>query len=334
MSAKRNFYLGLFVIGGVALLVAALFAFGLAEMFKPKACFVTSFTESVQGLAVGSQVKYKGVPIGTVKKITLDVDAKIIIVLMEAELDVFNFGVDTNDDKQMLFYRLISSESKNGLRCTLEYSGITGMKYVEIDYMADPLPEEAELELPPALKTASRGMVYLPSRQSAINNMLDMINNSLQNIAKVDFEGISQSLKSSIVTMDELLGNEDIKKTLASLERASANFDRISDSLASSLSPEALDGLIARANESLEGITELSREVREDIQKADLGGTAAGMRAAMEVVSDIRDPLLQSIYRLNSMVGAVDHLVEQISANPRSLFIGNSGKEVDLSELK
>ena len=86
---KRNFRLGLFVTGGIVLFLAILFFLGMSDLFTNKAVLRTSFTESVQGLTVGSPVKYRGVPIGTVKRIAIRVADKLVQVDMEIQRDLF-----------------------------------------------------------------------------------------------------------------------------------------------------------------------------------------------------------------------------------------------------
>ena len=62
MIEANKFRLGLFVIIGSVLFFIVLFVFGLSDIFVRKGKFVSLFNESVQGVAVGSPVKYKGVP--------------------------------------------------------------------------------------------------------------------------------------------------------------------------------------------------------------------------------------------------------------------------------
>ena len=54
----QKFRIGLFVLGGVAVLLAMLFFFGLSNLFTHRAKVQSFFSESVQGLTVGSAVKY------------------------------------------------------------------------------------------------------------------------------------------------------------------------------------------------------------------------------------------------------------------------------------
>ena len=71
MSLRANYYkLGLFVIGAVASGVAILLIVGSGRWFTPRLTVETYFNESVQGLDIGSKLKYRGVVIGDVTRIT------------------------------------------------------------------------------------------------------------------------------------------------------------------------------------------------------------------------------------------------------------------------
>src|SRR4029078_12992908 len=70
MSLKANYFkLGLFVVGAVVAGVIVLLVIGSGRWFQPRLSIETYFNESVQGLDVGSKLKYRGVVIGEVKSI-------------------------------------------------------------------------------------------------------------------------------------------------------------------------------------------------------------------------------------------------------------------------
>ena len=71
MSAQaHNVKLGLFVIGAVVAAVLLLLIVGSGRWFQSKTVIETYFNESVQGLDIGSKLKYRGVTIGEVTKIS------------------------------------------------------------------------------------------------------------------------------------------------------------------------------------------------------------------------------------------------------------------------
>ncbi len=70
MALKANYFkLGLFVIGAIVAGAIVLVVIGSGRWFQPKLTIETYFNESVQGLDLGSKLKYRGVAIGEVTKI-------------------------------------------------------------------------------------------------------------------------------------------------------------------------------------------------------------------------------------------------------------------------
>ncbi|MFM7897406.1 MAG: MlaD family protein, partial [Actinomycetota bacterium] len=64
MSASKEFRVGIFVIVSASLVLGGVIAIGSGSIFKDTEIIETSTTESVNGLQIGSPVKYRGVPIG------------------------------------------------------------------------------------------------------------------------------------------------------------------------------------------------------------------------------------------------------------------------------
>ena len=81
--------IGLFVVGALALTVTGLIAFGATSYFEHRPRAVTFFHGSVAGLAAGAPVTFRGVPVGKVVDIALQINsatgAAHIPVIMEFE---------------------------------------------------------------------------------------------------------------------------------------------------------------------------------------------------------------------------------------------------------
>ena len=66
--------IGAFVLGAVALIIIAILVFGSGRLFRQTREFVLYFDNSVNGLRIGAPVKFKGVEIGSVKDIRLQLE--------------------------------------------------------------------------------------------------------------------------------------------------------------------------------------------------------------------------------------------------------------------
>ena len=84
--------IGAFVLGAVALIVIAILVFGSGRLFRQTRDFVLYFDNSVNGLRIGAPVKIKGVEIGSVKDIRLQLEKSKelkIPVIIEIDLEKF-----------------------------------------------------------------------------------------------------------------------------------------------------------------------------------------------------------------------------------------------------
>ena len=61
--------IGLFVLGGLGLFIAAVILYGMRDLFVQKDTYVSFFRGSVRGLGVGAPVSFRGIDIGQVKEI-------------------------------------------------------------------------------------------------------------------------------------------------------------------------------------------------------------------------------------------------------------------------
>ena len=75
MSAKANkTMIGVFVLGAVVLALGAIVALGSGTFFTKTDRCIMFFPHSVGGLEVGAPVVFRGVPIGSVKEISIEAD--------------------------------------------------------------------------------------------------------------------------------------------------------------------------------------------------------------------------------------------------------------------
>ena len=108
MSQKANpTLIGAFVFGAIVIAVGAVIFFGSANLFAKKQLFETYFNQSVNGLGIGSNVKYKGVTVGKVTKVQLKFqgngEAPVVRVLYEINTDnllnKYGLAIDLGDRK-------------------------------------------------------------------------------------------------------------------------------------------------------------------------------------------------------------------------------------------
>lgn len=196
---------GVFVVGATILAMIVLMVFGASRLFTRTETAVCYFHDGVHGLDVGAPVKYKGVTIGKVDSISIEVSKRDIrdtriAVIMSVDLNAVKRKVSGADDDKTLFYKQINE----GLRAQLAFQSIvTGMLYIELDYFALP-GEHFNLY-------GTSGLHEIPVAPSGLSDLAKKFEETLLQISELDLKSISKNLNLFLVTANEKLEAVDVK---------------------------------------------------------------------------------------------------------------------------
>jgi ABC-type transporter Mla subunit MlaD len=218
---------GTFVRVGLLLLVGAAVLIGLVlflagGQFGGGKLLESYFSESVQGLNVGGPVKYRGVNVGTITDIGLT-GAEYGKGMLAEELD--------NPQYQLVFvrYRInfnrvgslpdIADSVKAGIRARLSTQGLTGLSYIEIDFV----PGAAVPPPPPWQPHAE----VIPSVPSTFAQVEDVATQLAQRLSKLDIEalvnnliGLTADLRTDLKSGDVHDAIDSVNQLLSSVQDA------------------------------------------------------------------------------------------------------------------
>lgn len=228
-NSAQYYRLGIFVLIGAAALVALTLIFGARSLFSQTKIVETYIKESVQGLDVGAPVRFRGVRIGQVKMISLSgliyeenvpfaERKQYVVVRMEIN------PPSTSDDEEYL-----KSLVADGLRAQIRGQGITGVNYIELDYVKDPtkmgtLPYKWEPDYP-----------VIPSQPSPVNILLDNVEDALQNFNKLNLAGTQKSVDllltnlNGMVAGDGTKGNGGLNNSVVELNQLLTKLNKATD---------------------------------------------------------------------------------------------------------
>src|SRR5688500_18915258 len=130
MSAPTNHWkLGLFVLVGALLAVVTVVYLGAQSLKKETVSYRSYFDEAVTGLELGSPVRYRGVTIGNVSNIDIAADRRHVEVTYDLGVSVLGrLGLAAGQGQQTTI------SVPPDLRVQLGSQGITGVKYVLVDF--------------------------------------------------------------------------------------------------------------------------------------------------------------------------------------------------------
>jgi len=229
MSKKVNkTVIGIFVVGALILLMAAIVVFGSGELFKRTNKFVLYFDGTVKGLAIGAPVMFRGVSIGTVKDISLIYDSKagtIMLLPVIVEIDdgrikgAPSFG-DLGGDKKMIAL---------GLRAKLEVqSFLTGQLMISFDFYPD---------RPGKLRGIANRYPELPTLPTSPDIFEIMDELPIKEIAK-NLEATSKGVNKLVNSSNLQGGLYELQSTLLETKEAMHSFSLLTEYLEQH--PEAL----------------------------------------------------------------------------------------------
>lgn len=190
---------------GVLLVVGAAIAIGLilfigGQRIRQGERFETYFRESVQGLDVGAPVKYRGVTLGRVTEIGL----------VNAEYTAEPASEMSTRSYQLVFVRYVIDRTKIGpgvdpdaavhlgLRARLAVQGLTGLSYIELDFV-DP----KKFPVTPVPWTPA--YAFIPSMPSSLSQVQDAAQQVLGRLQGLDFESIATSVTRLVTDLDHQL---------------------------------------------------------------------------------------------------------------------------------
>jgi phospholipid/cholesterol/gamma-HCH transport system substrate-binding protein len=212
---SKFFKIGMFVIVATTILVVGLIIFGAGEFLDKEFYCETYFSESVQGLNIGSSVKYKGMDIGSVESIKnasskYDKNSQYILVI---------FSVNDNaifDRSEKGIQRIIGK----GLRVKLGLQGLTGAAYIDTDF----IEKDKINDLPFSWKPEHP---YIPSTISTITRLTDSISKIVEGVESINIHSLANDLATLLKTLDTKINNMETEEILESTLTLVQNVNKI-----------------------------------------------------------------------------------------------------------
>ena len=299
MSVQANYFkLGLFVIGAVTVALIGVFFFGGRALTQEFAYMETYLDESVEGLEVGSPVTYRGVRIGRVDRIGFVADE---YGLKPETKEFKKFGqyvmvliaIDVSREDERNTGVLLTELEKQGLRIRIKSHALTGVAYLEADYL-DP-KQYPEMKI--GWKPRNR---YLSSAPSMLSTFAKTAEDAFRKLGRIDIEGLVSKTDKLLKGTDELVVtlkqavtdakvgevSQDLKKLLAAVNAAvkEAKIDEVSGDLKKLIATAEAAVKEVRVGEIRKGVTELLASANVAVKDARVAEVSNDVRTLLAEV--------------------------------------------------
>jgi len=243
--------------------------------------FETYLRESVTGLEVGAPVRYRGVQVGQVSKVGL-VNAEYPPTNRNAAMEAFQLvlvrlALDTEkatmDDPSQ-----VQRAVERGLRARLATQGITGVAYIELDFVSPERFPERELPWSPAYPV----IPSIPSTVAQVQNAAEAI---LARIQQAPLEELLNDVTAVVSSVRGQVENGDLSHTFT---EAAATLGAVRQAVTQSDIPATVAELRGAA-----------ADLRALLGSADTKAALASARAAA-------DELREGLSRLPAVISALE----------------------------
>ncbi|OYV34132.1 MAG: mammalian cell entry protein [Rhodospirillales bacterium 20-64-7] len=321
MDHKRAaFRVGLFTLAGIASLLALVF-FLSGSALHPGIPFETYFQESVQGLDVGTEVKFRGVTIGKVTDVGL-VTAEYPPANIKDEnekvyqLVVVRFRVDP---KKLGHVDDIQQAVNRGLRVQIAPQGITGLAYVELSFVN---PQQYPVTPVPWTPDST----VIPSMPSTLTQVQDAIENLMTSLSKVDagkivtqFSDLLASLDHEVTTGDahQAIANANILLNNLNIAVSKADLPATSASIRNLAGGPQTTQILVQLNQTTAQLSKVSAEL-----PALVAQSQATINQADETTADLQASLGPILQDLKTTTANLRELTDSLKHNPAQVLDG------------
>ncbi len=194
------FRLGIFVFTGIAVIISLILIFGTGQIFKKTMMTETYIEQSIIGLDVGAPVRFRGVKLGQVTSIRLsgNLYENDKPLAERREYVVVRMKIDINQAE------ILGSTGKlpSDLRARIKSQGITGVNYIELDYVRDM----------PGYRTLSYDWepeyIVIGSLPSQTDIFFSGIQKVLDNLGDMNLAGTQKKFDELLVNLNTIIGGD------------------------------------------------------------------------------------------------------------------------------
>ncbi len=302
---------GLLIVGGAALLVGLVWFLG-GNRIRNGTVYESYFSESVQGLDIGVAVRYRGVAVGRVSDIGLVTAEYGASMGTEAEQATYRlvFVRYIVDPKRLGRVPDTATAVKDGLRARLASAGLTGVTYIELDFVdparspVNPLPWTPVGE-------------FIPSVPTTLSQVEDATKLLIDRLDKIDIVKIANNINILLDNTNALLRNTNDQLKAADLPGLIADLRQTASAIRTVANNPNIDRTLTNTAAATEKLTQTIAQIPPLI-----ASVQAMSRRADTGVADTQQALVPLLRDILATTANLKELTESLRRNPAQVLVG------------
>ena len=319
MSKRINpTLIGAFVVGAIALVIVAFLILGNVGLFEDREKVIMYFTGSVEGLNKGAPVNVRGVKVGSVIDIDIEIhplDGEFYIpVIVQFEPDAVK-DVQTielaDPDQDRLEYLI----EEHGLRAQLKLlSFLTSQMAIELDYH-------------PGTQIHYHGDGAIPEIPT-IPMAFEQLGKKLQD---VPIDQILSDITATLASINQIVSSPETMELISTLNKTMKTIDGLARNIDNNLQP-----LADNTNDTLRSINSLAQNINSNMQPI-TDNTKIALLDAQKALRKLEALLNEDsthLYNLNialeeivSAARSIRIFAETIERQPETLLKGKNPQD-------
>ncbi len=325
---RLAFSIGMLVLAGVGLVVGAVLFLTSNNVGERGVAYETYFRESVQGLDVGASLRFRGVAIGRVTEIGL-VSARYRRPAGEAFPDAFQlvYVRFTVDVRQIGDTPPVQQAVELGLRTRLASQGLTGVGYIELDFVdvrrfpSRPPPWQAELPVIPSMPSTTAQVQSAAERLLERFEQLDL-GELLTSVAAIvqDLRRLTAPQGDIGTLMAEATGTvRSLRGTIeqAGIAAAIGEFQATAAAARALLESREVQQGIAQGSAAMNELRAAAARLPPTIQQLE-----AGVRSARSATLDLQADMVPILRDLRAVTANLRDVTEALRRSPSQTLLG------------
>lgn len=307
--------IGAFVVAALVVLVGMVAFLGSAALFGPTERYILFFDQSVNGLQVGSPVKFRGVPIGTVERVMIraegqraDSDAIPVIIKLDSARLQQDLGLTEGTPGDAGLVELL----ERGLVAQLNLeSFITGQLFVEFSFAS-----ERSQHLHSHLTTGQSSMSEIPTLTSSLDQITGDIAQLIADFGAIDLPRLNRNVNTVLENLAVVLAGVDSQEFTKATQAMRQAFVSIQ---------ATADSFNFKNGEAGDVVAKLSQQMTRSLSGVDR--LLAEAESVMRPDSTVRYEFTKTLRELSRAAQSVRLLTDYLERNPNALLTGRPADE-------
>lgn len=315
MSSKvSHFKIGLFILCSIFLILAALFWIGAVEFYQKTRDYVTYVDSSVEGLGLGSKIRYRGLEVGRVARIDLARDGELIRLDLEIQPD---FPIQKSHAVQ------------------LKLKGITGERYLALVKAS---PDAERIQPPQGMEPEEP---WIPSVPGQMQRMVQGLQGVYQGLQGVDMQGLTREWRAVAANANKVLSSDELSASLERLNALAAELNGMARELREAEPGEEWGSTMRELSRSAQRAEELIASLERRVRAIEPKEVAEIPDRANKALAQIRESanatglrvqstaalLQQSILELNRVLSEIRVLARTLKRDPGRILTRPENKQ-------